>query len=62
MFKSQAARDAQTQNFGTPDYWQYLDQQAQEHYNHYIRKGDPQTAQKMLTRSLAESLQGNNGE
>lgn len=61
-YKSQAARDAQAANYGGPDYWQYLDDAAQEHFDYFTKKGDDDTAAAMFTQSLAEALQGNDGE
>lgn len=61
-YKSQAARDAQAGNYGNKSYWDYLDQSAQEKYEYYMGHGDPVTAESMFTRSLSESLMGNDGD
>lgn len=53
QYKSQAARDAQASNYGSPSYWQYLDDSAQEHYD----KGYTDS----FTRTLSEALMGNDG-
>lgn len=60
-YSSQAARDAQAGNYGGESYWRYLDRACQESYEHWMRKGDPEQANHMLTRSLSEALRGNDG-
>lgn len=61
-YKSQSARDAQRTGYGDRSYWDYLDQHAQELHDYFMKKGDEKTAKEMLTRSLSESLMGNDGE
>jgi hypothetical protein len=58
IYKSQAARDAQTGGYGDQTYWDYLDQHAQEQFAYFTQKGDETTAKLMLSRSLSEALQG----
>lgn len=58
---SQSARDAQASGYGDESYWLYLDKAAQETHDYYIRHGQPEKAAEMLTRSLSEALQGNDG-
>jgi len=60
-YRSQTARDAQRMNYGDSNYWQYLDDSAKEHNEYYKKLGDNKRAKKMLTQSLSEALQGNNG-
>lgn len=60
-YRSQAARDAQSMNYGTPSYWAYLDEAAEQQAAYYTTKGDPDRAAEMFTRSLSEALHGNNG-
>lgn len=60
-FKSQAARDAKAAGYGNQSYWEALDRSAQEHYDYFMKKGDEETAKRMLTESLSEALQGNDG-
>jgi len=60
-FKSQAARDAQRMNYGDLYYWEYLDESCIEHSKYYNDIGNKKLAKEMLTRSLVESLQGNDG-
>lgn len=60
-YKSQAARDAQRTNYGNERYWDYLDTAAQEAHDYFIRQGDKAKAAEMFTRSLSESLMGNEG-
>ncbi len=60
-FKSQAARDAQSQGYGDETYWQYLDRSAQEHFDYHMKAGNETRAKAMLTQSLGEALQGNEG-
>lgn len=61
-YQSQAARDAQEHNYGGESYWEYLDRAAAESHVHYMRRGDPERAELMLTRSLSEALRGNDGD
>ena len=61
-YQSQAARDAQARGYGDQSYWQHLDQSAKEKYEYFMRHDDPVTAESMLTRSLSEALQGNEGD
>lgn len=61
-YRSQAARDAQARGYGGESYWAYLDRTCQESHDHWIRRGDPERASHMLTRSLGEALQGNDGD
>lgn len=61
-YKSQSARDAQAANYGNNKYWQYLDALAQEHYDYFMQKGQPENAQRMFTRPLSEALRGNDGD
>lgn len=60
-FQSQSARDAEEMNYGKESYWQYLDQHAFELRDYFLRKGDPVQAKEMMTRSLSDSLKGNDG-
>jgi hypothetical protein len=61
-FKSQSAKDAKKMNYGNESYWQYLDNSAIESSEYYRSIGDYKKAKEMLTRSLTEALQGNEGE
>ena len=61
-YKSQSARDAQRINYGDSNYWQYLDDSAQESSKYYKEHGNEEKASLMLTRSLWEALQNNDGE
>jgi hypothetical protein len=62
-YKSQAARDAEASGYGSKSYWDYLERSAHEHHAYFVQHPelgvDPNT---MLTRSLSEALQGNEGE
>lgn len=58
---SQAARDAESGNYGDVTYWEYLDEAAQRASEYYRKNGDMEQAERMLTRSLSEALQGNDG-
>ena len=62
QYKSQSARDACATGYGGKSYWDYLDQAAQESHDYYRERGETAMADKMLTRSLAESLMGNEGD
>lgn len=61
-YLAQSARDAQNQNYGTPSYWEYLEDSALELHRYFMKRGQPAQAELMLTRSLAECLDGNEGE
>jgi len=61
-YKSQAARDAQASGYGNEDYWEYLDDHAQELHDKFMARGDETTAKLMLTQSLSEALMGNEGD
>ncbi len=61
-YKAQCARDAQAGGYGDQDYWEWLDQSAQEHHDYFMAKGDPVTAVFMLTRDIGEALLGNDGD
>ena len=61
-YQSQAARDAQERSYGGEGYWAYLDRAALESAAYYARRGDNDRAAAMLTRSLSEALQGNDGD
>ena len=58
---SQSARDAEQSGY-RESYCDYLDQHAEELHDYFMRHGDPDTAAQMLTRSLSESLMGNDGD
>lgn len=60
-YKSQVAKDAQQANYGAKAYWDYLEENAHEKAKYYAELGMTEMAEKMLTRSLTEALQGNDG-
>lgn len=60
--RSRSARDAQTSGYGNDGYWQYLDQSAQEHHDYFMARGAAEMAELMFTRTLSESLMGNEGD
>lgn len=60
-YKSQSARDAERTGYGGKSYWDYLEQHAHELHDKFAAAGDHETAAKMLTRTLSESLAGNDG-
>lgn len=53
-YKSRAAREAQEMNYGTESYWQYLDDSAAEDFAKGIKDA--------YTQTLAEALDGNDGD
>ncbi len=61
QYQAQAARDAQRTGYGSPSYWDTLEAHALELRARYLAKGDTVTADQMLSRSLSEALQGNEG-
>ncbi len=60
-YKVQSARDARRTGYGSPSYWDTLEAHALELRAYFLAKGDPVTADQMLTRDLSEALQGNEG-
>lgn len=60
-YKAQSAIDAREAGYGGKSYWDYLERHAEELHAYYTAKGDESTARQMFTRSLSESLQGNEG-
>jgi len=60
-YRAQSARDAQATGYGERRYWDYLEAHAHELRDAFLRRGEPELAASMLTRSLAESLRGNDG-
>jgi hypothetical protein len=60
-YTSQSARDAERTGYGNRRYWDYLEAAAIEHRDYYLRHGDADEAERMMTRTLAESLMGNDG-
>ncbi len=61
-YRSQAARDAKASGYGGESYWERLDRHALDLHAYFTARGDTETAESMLTRSLGESLVGNDGE
>jgi hypothetical protein len=54
VYKSLSARQAQESNYGSPEYWDYLEQHAAELFAAGIADA--------YTRSLSQALSGNNGD
>ena len=61
QYTSQAARDAQATGYGSPSYWDYLEEHAHELHAYFTRKGDTVKAGQMFTESLSDALRGNEG-
>lgn len=61
-YQSQAARDAQRFGYGGQRYCDYLDEAAIKTRDYFLRRGDTEQAEWMLTRSLSEALRGNDGD
>ena len=61
-YESRSAQDARDRGYGTESYWSYLDRAARESRDHYLRLGDPERAELMMSRTLVEALRGNDGE
>lgn len=60
-YAAQAARDAAAAGC-EPFYVEYLEQHARKLRDWYLRQGDPVSAERMMTRTLSESLAGNDGD
>lgn len=60
-YKSQTARDAEKIKYGNGSYWDYLEETAIQYREYYLSREMPDLAEKMMTRSLEEALQGNDG-
>lgn len=61
-YASQAASDAQSQNYGNRSYWDELERSSLRTYVYFAEHGDMDKAREMLTRSLSQALAGNDGE
>ena len=57
-----SAIDAQEMGYGDESYWDMLEESAKRHYQYFAKRGDMETAKKMLTQSLSEALDGNDGD
>lgn len=62
QWRSQAAKDAESSSYGGPGYPLYLEQSAFEHHGRFLAAHDWPQAELMLTRTLSESLMGNEGD
>jgi hypothetical protein len=60
-YRAQSARDAQAGNYGEESYWDYLETHAKELFDFFTAKGQHERASEMFTRSLSDSLVGNDG-
>ena len=58
-YKSRAAQEAQASGYGSQSYWDYLDEHALELHDRCLSYRDTKGAAHILTRTLAESLTGN---
>lgn len=61
-YKARAARDAETMGYGDKPYWDYLERHAHALSEFFKRKGQTEKAEEMLTRRLADALDGKDGE
>ena len=61
-YESQAARDASRTGYGDSRYWQALDDSERRSRDYYRARGDHASAERVMTRSLGEALEGNNGD
>lgn len=60
-YEARSARDAQEIGYGPKSYWDYLEEAAREARDYWLRHGDPERAEEMMTQTLGESLMGNDG-
>ena len=61
-YTSRAAQDAQAYGYGGPSYWASLDESAQRAHDYFAARGHTAMAARMLSRTLAEALRGNDGD
>ncbi len=61
-YTAQTALDAQRIGYGSESYWDYLERAARESRDYYLRNGNSERAELMMTRSLSEALRGNDGD
>jgi hypothetical protein len=61
-YESRAAADAQRAGYGGRSYWDYLEAHAKELRDKFLARGDRASAERMMSRTLSESLAGNNGD
>lgn len=61
-YKSQSARDAEATGWGGKSYADYLEQHALELHEYFMVRGDHERAEEMLTRTMSESVMGNDGD
>lgn len=60
-YTAQSARDAERMGYGGRGYCDHLEESALRHHAYYTERGMTDRADLMLTRSLGESLAGNDG-
>ncbi len=60
-YEARSANDAREMGYGGESYWQYLDEHAKRMRDYCLRHGDPEQAAEMMTRTLSETLRGNDG-
>lgn len=60
-FKSRAARDADRIGWGGSRYAEYLERAESARAEFYRERGDDAAADRIMNRSLAEALRGNDG-
>lgn len=61
-YKARCARDAQASGYGSERYWDELEASSLRHHDYYVAAGNPERAALMLTQSLGEALEGNDGD
>jgi hypothetical protein len=61
-YVSRTAQDAERAGYGDGAYWAYLDESALRLATYYRERGDDESADRMLTRSLSEALASNDGD
>jgi hypothetical protein len=61
-FEAQCARDAEGSAYGSEGYAEYLEETCKRHRDYFLAKGDPEMAERMMTRTLSEALMGNDGD
>ena len=62
QYTARCAKDAQAMGYGNESYWDMLEESAIRYAAFFSDKGDKEQAAYMMSRTLGQSLEGNDGE